>query len=77
MWSAPTCRRFSPVDLSAGEGAFSARRPASGPHTAEYDGDKSPCESGDKSPHSIANDSGLVCRYSTSSRYTTSASGFA
>src|SRR5213593_3863005 len=51
-WSAPTCRRFSPGDLSPGEGAFSARCPAGGPHLVEFDGDKSPRESGDKSPHS-------------------------
>ncbi|MGH8246384.1 MAG: hypothetical protein ACREUU_08120, partial [Gammaproteobacteria bacterium] len=52
LWSAPTCRRFAPGDLSPGEGAFSARGPARGPQVVEFDGDKSPRESGDKSPHS-------------------------
>ena len=52
LWSAPTCRRFRPGDLSPGEGAFSARYPARRPHIVQFDGDKSPSKSGDESPHS-------------------------
>ncbi len=43
---------FRLADLSASKGAFSARCPANRPRIVEFDGEKSPRESGDKSPHS-------------------------
>ena len=50
------CGDWSPLsplaDLSASEGAFSARYAASRMHYATSNGDKSPDQSGDKSPHS-------------------------
>jgi UDP-N-acetylenolpyruvoylglucosamine reductase len=42
----------SPGDLSPGEGASSARASEGGAAGSQFDGDKSPAESGDKSPHS-------------------------
>ncbi len=43
---------FVPGDLSPGEGAFSARPSANETRSVTFDGDKSPGQSGDKSPHS-------------------------
>jgi hypothetical protein len=40
------------ADWSASEGAFSARLSAKGARLATFDGDQSPAESGDESPHS-------------------------
>ena len=65
LWSAPTCRRFLPGDLhgvpalagSSTEGGHAEpgrMRNRLKPGLHAFDGDKSPCKSSDKSPHSRA-----------------------
>jgi hypothetical protein len=53
FWSAATCRRFRRLaDLSARQNRV--QRFGSVPHAGPFDGDKSPAQSGENSPHSIS-----------------------